>query len=467
MKKTHLIKNRIALKRFLKQLKRNKRKTAKRRELQKRYEKAKPSIKNEKSYQNALENWLPINLSYLVSCEESDFHLLKIIKNIPENEGIFKVPKEFSIIDFPKESFKFIQNVLGALLLQKYEKVYIDYGECIRLDLGAQALFDIILKDVFTFYDRCKLYKATRPRVKEINGINIVNRDVHKLLFSVGSPVIFNNKSFHYPDIIPYKLCIHNNDTAGDQAKMREQKDIDTTKLVDYVLDCLKRLKRTLTAEKLDDLSTVIGETLINAEEHSTTKHRFSIGYFHEITEGDKHYGVFRLTILNFGKTIYEKFKDPQCANKSVVQKMKNLSEQYTKSNFFSFKKFEEETLWTLYALQEGVTSIPEERYKKRGNGSIQFIESFFNIKGKMKENDDLSLMSILSGNTNILFDGTYNITSKQIDGDDYKFMTFNESGNIDDKPDSKFVKFADNYFPGTIISAKILFNEDDLTEEL
>lgn len=467
MKKNHLIKNRIALKKFLKQLKRNKKKTAKRRELQKRYEKVSPSIKNEKTYENALKNWLPINLSYLVSCEESDFYFLKIIKNIPENEGIFKVPKEFSIIEFPKESFKFIQNVLGSLLLQKYEKISIDYGDCVRLDLGAQVLFDIILKDVFTFYDRCKLYKATRPKVKEINGINIVNRDVHKLLFSVGSPVIFNNKSFHYQDIIPYKLCIHNNDMAGDQAKMREQKDMDTTKLVDYVLDCLKRLNRTLTSDKLDDLSTVIGEILINAEEHSTTRHRFSIGYFHEITEGEKHYGVFRLTILNFGKTIYEKFKDPQCENKSVVQKMKKLSEQYKKSNFFSFKKFEEETLWTLYALQEGVTSIPKERYKKRGNGSIQFIESFFNIKGKMKENDDLSLMSILSGNTNILFDGTYNITSKQIDGDDYKFMTFNESGNIDDKPDSKFVKFAENYFPGTIISAKILFNEDDLTKEL
>jgi hypothetical protein len=145
---------------------------------------------------------------------------------------------------------------------------------------------------------------------------------------------------------------------------------------------------------------------------------------------------------------------------------MKNLSEQYTKNKFFVFKQFEEESLWTLYALQDGVTSIAPERYIKRGNGSIQFIESFFNIKGRMKEFDDVSRMTILSGNTNITFDGSYNITKGMIDDEEFKYMTFNESGKIEDKPDSKFVKFVDNYFPGTIISAKILFNEDDLIIE-
>ena len=41
--------------------------------------------------------------------------------------------------------------------------------------------------------------------------------------------------------------------------------------------------------------------------------------------------------------------------------------------------------------------------------------------------------------------------------------MTFNNSGNIEDKPDNKYVQCVDNYFPGTFISAQILLNEDDL----
>lgn len=467
MKYKKLIELRLAEKRFKRRLKSKEKKIAKRRSFQLKYVEAKKSLGDVVTYEHVYEKWLPVNLSFLLSCKDSDFYYDKVTQGIPENKGIFKVPKEFTIIDNPKESYKFIQNVLGALITQKYSKVSIDYSECTRLGLGAQVLLDIILKDIIKFFKKCEMYKSTRPKVDEINGINVFNENVHKLLFSVGSPVILSNKSFRYSDIIPYKLCIHDREVNGDPVKIREQKDLDTTKLVDYVLDCLKTLNRTLTPEKLDDLSTVIGEILINAEEHSTTKHRFSIGYFREMNGNGKHYGVFRLVILNFGKTIYEKFKDPDCPNKQVVEKMKNISEQYTKRKYFVFREFEEETLWTLYAMQDGVTSVAPERYIRRGNGSIQFIESFFNIKGPMKEFDDISKMTILSGNSSITFDGSYNITTGLVQNEEFKYMTFNSSGKIEDKPDSKFVKYVNNYFPGTIISAKILFNEDDLIEEI
>jgi hypothetical protein len=463
--KFQILKN-VSDKRFRRRLKSKRKREAKRRKTHLLWVKAKESLGGDISYENIINKWLPVNISYILACENSDFHIEKVVKDIPENGGVFKVPKEFSIVDHPNESFKFIQNILGALVLQKYTKMVIDYSECKRVDLGAQVLLDIILKDIILFFNRCKGFKPTMPRVKEINGINIKDKNVQKLLFSVGSPAIHSNRTVNFPDIIPYKLCIHDREIDGDPIAIREQKDLDTTKLIDYVIDCLKSLGRTLTGDKLDDLSTVIGEILINAEEHSTTKFRFSIGYFHKIEINGKQFGVFRLAILNFGKTIYEKFKDRDCPNKSVVKKMTALSERYTTKKFFFSKAFEEETLWTLYALQDGVTSVAPDRYKKRGTGSITFIESFFNIKGKMKEVDEFSRMAILSGNTNITFDGTYNTTPGLVDGEEYKFMTFNKTGSIEDKPDPKYVKYVDNYFPGTIISAKILFNEDDLIEE-
>ncbi len=467
MKNKKAIELRIAQKRFQRSLKSKEKQKAKRRSYQVDFTAAKKSLGNDTSYENIFDKWLPSNLKYLLSCEESDFNYDKVTKNIPDNNGIFKVPKQFTLLDNPKESYTFIKNILGALITQKYRIINLDYSECERLGLGAQVFLDIILKDVIKFFNRCKRYKSTNPKVDEIGGINVVNENVQKLLFSVGSPVILSNRSIRYKDIVPYKLCIHDREINGDPVKIREQKDLDTTKLVDYVLDSLKTLNRTLTSDKLDDLSTVIGEILINAEEHSTTKNRFSIGYFHEMNGDGRHYGVFRLVILNFGQTIYEKFKDPNCPNQSVVQKMRAISEKYNKRKFFVFKEFEEETLWTLYAMQDGVTSVAPQRYKKRGNGSIQFIESFFNIKGPMKEFDDVSKMTILSGNTNITFDGSYNITTGMIDDEEYKYMTFNDSGSIEEKPDSRFVKYVNNYFPGTIISAKILFNEDDLIDEL
>jgi hypothetical protein len=457
---------RIAERRFRQRVKRRRKKQALRRKTHKQYLEFREQLGGDVSYEHLVKEWLPTNISFLIGCDKSDFHISKLRNSVPRNNGIFKVPKQFSIIDYPKESYRFIQQVTAALITQTYTDVKIDYSECERADLGAHVFLDIILKDIITFFKKCSQFQATTPKVREIGGININNEGLKKFLFSVGSPAIHTNKTIKFKDIIPYRLCIHDRETHTDPVKIMEQKDIDTTTLVDYVIDSLKTLNKKLTPDKLDDLCIVIGEILINAEEHSTTKNRFSIGYFHEINENGKHYGVFRLAIVNFGNTIYEKFKDPNCPNIDIVSKMKNLSSSYNTRNLFFQREFEEETLWTLYALQDGVTSVAPTKYKKRGHGSIQFIESFFNIKGRDKTVDDVSRLTVLSGNTNITFDGTYNITEKEVDGEQFKFMTFNKSGNIEDKPDPVFVKYVDNYFPGTIISAKILFNEDDLTNE-
>lgn len=61
----------------------------------------------------------------------------------------------------------------------------------------------------------------------------------------------------------------------------------------------------------MKDLGYVVGETLINAEEHSSLRYRYLIGYFEECTEDNRHFGMLNLVILNFGQTIYEKFKYP------------------------------------------------------------------------------------------------------------------------------------------------------------
>ncbi|WP_025866314.1 hypothetical protein [Prolixibacter bellariivorans] len=297
-----------------------------------------------------------------------------------------------------------------------------------------------------------------------VGGFNINNEDVHKMLFSVGSPVTLKVREENFSDIIKYKLCIHDNEKETNYDRRIEQKELDTTEMADYVIECLSRMNKKLTPEKRDDLCTVIGEILINAEEHSTTKFRFSIGYFKEENIENKHYGIFRLVILNFGQTIYEKFKDESCPNKEIVEKMRNLSNSYTKRSLFTRKEFEEENLWTLYALQEEVSSISPSEYK-RGNGSIRFIESFFNIKGS-KEVDDISYLTLQSGKTRIHFNGKYNIKNKvNSNNDTFKVMTFNDSGSIEDKPDNKYVYQTKDYFPGTIISAKLLLNDDDLVQ--
>lgn len=419
-----------------------------------------------KRKENYLKKFAPTNLAFLINCIDSPFYIESIKREKYQSNGIVQVPEIFSIIEAPLEAYKTFRKLISALLVENTKSVILDYQECIKVELGSQILLDIILRDYLSFARKCIQIDRNQKEYfpVKIGGCNIENEDVQKIIFSVGSPVTLKVKEHDFDDVIRYKLCIHDNEKEKDPDKRMQQKELDTTNMADYVIECLERMKLKLTSSKLDDLCTVIGEMLINAEEHSSTKYRFSIGYFKEENIDGKHFGIFRLVILNFGNTIYEKFKSEDCPNKEIKIKMRELSQSYTRRDLFYRRKFEEESLWTLYALQEGVTSVSPKEYK-RGNGSIRFIESFFNIKGS-QDADSVSNMTMISGNTKIVFDGTYNIQLKTNENNEtFRVMTFNESGNIEDQPDSKFVFQEKEYFPGTLISAKILLNEDDLEQ--
>ncbi len=412
------------------------------------------------SLNNQFEIWLPESIKYIlekINPENLDY------KNYSIHNNIFKifVPNKLCLISNAKESYGFIYNLLYSILSDKFKKIIIDYSKCEKIELNGQIYLDIILKDSIQFIKRRNRYKKLRQNLSEIEAININNIDIKKILFSIGSPAILKKKTIYFEDIVPYNLCTHNK--SGNRIDDMQRKEIDTTQLVDHVITSLKTVNKTLNSENKEDLSTVIGEVLINAEEHSTMNNRYSTGYFQKINNENNIFGIYHLVIMNFGKTIYEKFLSDDCKNYDIKEKMKNLSQKYTKNKWFS-TSFEEETLWTLYALQEGVTSVSTERYK-RGNGSIRFIESFFNLRNNPITKDEISTMGIISGNTNIIFDGTYKIEEKIIGNDRFKVMTFNSSGNIEDKPDKNFVKFAkNNYFPGTIFYANILITQDDTT---
>ena len=420
------------------------------------------------SYEEALSMFLPKNLAYLTGEEKSPFYIKKLEKKSKKKVGIFIIPKHFSMIENSKESMNVLRSIVAAFMFQTYEELWLDYKNCVTVDLPTQVFLDSILLDIDEFIKSCKkanIYKYVR--LSSVGGKNIDNQNVVRLLYSVGSPVELINKQVAYKDIIPYRLRRFDKDKLSINSAL-VQKEIDTTTLLDYVNSCLSRVKKNLSRETSMDLGYVIGETLINAEEHSSLKYRYLIGYFEEGNQDGKHFGLLNLVIMNFGQTIYEKFKYPIeniPINTECLSKMKKLSDQFKSHSLFRKDKFTEETLWTLYSLQGGVSCIPRE-ISQRGNGTIQFINSFFKLKGD--ENvDNISRMFLLSGNTRIDFDGTYKLVDvKDENGSPRGIISFNQTGKLTDAPDEKYVRNVPDYFPGTIIFAKLLINDDDLSNE-
>ena len=383
-------------------------------------------------------------------------------KNSFKKEKIFFVPKVFSLVDNPDESFRFIRNVINSIYHNKVRIIVLNYSKCKTLHIDAQLYLDILLRDIFEYAENLKEVSLKDSIIKDIQLVTGMNNNIHKILYSIGSFAIHANKTKDFEDILPYKLCEFKKAKGVTNLSNIERKEKDVTDMVQYVIDSLAMMNKELTGDSIENLSIIIGEILINAEEHSTDEHRFSIGYFQGHGVGMGEYGIFNLVILNFGETIYDKFRDPNCERPDVVEQMKDLSRKYTAKRYFG-TSIKEETLWTLYALQEQVTSVSPKKNVKRGNGSIKFIESFFNLKGENGNLDDVSRLAILSGNTSIVFDGRYGIKEKNKKDEKFKVMTFNDSGEISDKPDSNYVKFVKNHFPGTIISAQILISKNDI----
>jgi len=414
-----------------------------------------------------IDQFVPHNLHFLLFSENSPFFLkrLRSDSSIHTTNGVIQIPSTFSLCNNPEDTMFALCQIVKAFFVEKdHIQVLFDYSECHSIGIEAQALLDVILSEFRMFRQKC----ANKPRLiaidsfpKGFGGRNMVDKDLQKLMFSVGSPANLGIKKKDFEDVLKLPMRSHNALTRYDRENISFQKEIDTTEIVDHVISCLGKMRKTLTPEKKNALSTVVGEILINAEEHSTFHHRFSMAFFREQNVNGKHFGMFRFVILNFGGTIYEKFsKNDQCPPE-VIARMKTLSQQYTRHKFFKENEFEEETLWTLYALQQGVTSVPGRR---RGSGTIQFIRSFFNIKGSL-EADNVSKMVILSGNTEIIFDGKYGITERYDGKNRFNMMTFNESGNIEDVPDKEYVHHSKFFFPGTIITANILLNDNDVKE--
>jgi hypothetical protein len=364
------------------------------------------------------------------------------------------VPDCFSLIEKSAESFQFLRLLFDAIINGQTEIITIDYEKCERIDVDASICMDLLIAEYNGYRKRCasRGYDDVWPTV--IGPENYKKPAIEKVLFSIGAYRNLKGLQIKYNDVIPLPVLINSQYYPDCWSK----NELDLTKIVEYIKECLQRTGHSLTTDAETEFYKVIGEIMSNAEEHSTMPHRFAIGFFQE-HHTDEHFGIFNFSIFNFGDTIYNTFKSENCKNQRVVEQMQALSAAYTKRGLLKKQDFEEETLWTLYALQEGVTS----KEKKRGNGSIQYIENFFRLKGDMQK-DEVSKLVIMSGNTRILFDGTYKIFKKPSKDNKrpYRMITFNGTEDIQDKPDKKFVTFAPHYFPGTMISARILLKFDN-----
>lgn len=389
--------------------------------------------------------------------EEEKFFIKKEKKL--DKKIIIKMPHTFSLIENPDEVFRVLSEILSYKNWdEKY--IYFDYSETKILELGAVSLKNKICLDMkkigFSFsgnfpgiseeYNSCEIPKGYEEAIEIFifSGLySVLGLNPNDFFESKGHPLILKmmsggekrNRLFEriVPGRIEHKISTYFNDALR--------------------ISCNKELTRE--GERYFD--KIIGEVLDNCKQHcGSHEEYYCAGHHYQI---EKNLGKFQLSLFNFGQTIAHGLKHPKSISKDVKSRIEELLKIHTSKFFGLFKgDWDEEALLTLYALQNKVSRA----YIKgitRGTGTVRMLQAFQTL-GDSYKTDCNPIMSIISGNTQIIIDNSElcKLVNKQI--------TFNTSQTLEEPPSKKYVRKINHFFPGTIIDIIIYLDEKWLNKD-
>ncbi|MGH8546152.1 MAG: hypothetical protein ACREX3_21525 [Gammaproteobacteria bacterium] len=354
----------------------------------------------------------------------------------------------FSLIDGPEETLRVFGRLVACAKHLRTESIQIDHKRCESLDYEAEVVLGTLALEASTQHG--VLFGGTLPDAQQQKDI----------ILAAGLPSILGVPLPEPEGFLKFDLF--HGKKAYDTASHSSQKEQATTRLTEYIDVCLRRYGFRLSSEGAHYLSSLAGEVISNAEEHSGRRDWWIAGYLHQSSAGK--YGDCHITIFNFGKTLCESLHE--LPREALLRRdIEKLVQDHTRRGLFRRPHWTEENLWTLYALQEGVSrrNVGVTELFDYGQGTADMIE-FFQQLGQSKAAQSSPKMCVVSGRTHILFDGTYRLQRQPSrEGEERRIIAFNEANDLQQAPDPKYVRNLNGGFPGTLISLRFYFDRDHL----
>lgn len=366
-------------------------------------------------------------------------------KKIKINNPIVQLPEIFSITSNPKETLQKLYEIASLFFREEDLNISILCEQTKNMDLSALIILDTIIV-------KGRKYISNLGFKCQINGDFPSDANTKELFIFSGLPKHLDLLRGISPRV-----------EILDPFSTIDDTNLETHRIIDYYNNCLKRNGYQLNNKGRVYFHKLINEIVDNARIHNGYKGKFYCGgfYSHNIKKG-------QLSIISFGNTMYESLSS-ESTSENIKAKIKEYINDQKK---FYDLNYNEEMSWTVFALQYKISRLNSKETPDRGTGTIQFIETFMDMGQTMTDNKPV--MSLVSGNTHILFDGTYTLKEKVINNERVKVIAFNKNNNLKDKPDKSYVKDLNIKFPGVIINVEFFvdpayldrFKEDDKNEE-
>lgn len=355
-----------------------------------------------------------------------------------------KLPKTFSLIDAPKETIGEVINFASGVRQRRQRSIFFDHAGVRNTDLGAESLLRLVAAES---------RKEIRSRGRRLPGVSgTYPRDewIRRLIRSVGVIRGLNVTHEFLPqsDSRPIRIFRAQSDSSGNISALRlsTRKSEAVAQFVTHIDTCLGDRGYGLTHFAQMRLSAYIGEIIGNAEDHSGEANWTILGYL----DNQKHSADCEIVIYNFGKSIAETFRELNSSSFAYSQ----VAPYLEKHSHYFLADWTVDDLLTLIALQGHISSKNTDRYTDRGQGTVDLIEFFQRIHADVAGHDSSDAkMSILSGSTHILFDGTYRMQEGE---NGRKIIAFNDANDLGRRPDGRYVgNLGTIRFPGTAIAIR------------
>lgn len=408
-----------------------------------------------KIFKNALRNdqhILKINQSKLYE------YLLSVgfIEFFDEIKEKITIPANFSI----EENNIIFRRTIGELIHSIFNKpnkeITLDFSQCKKTDEPTIFFLNIILMEVKQYYKNLNNKLVIKDKILRLHLIKSQDNKVNRLLFLYKNIKDFDFDNFDFQsDDIPYKHLGYLKGEKAQKHYLENKKNFFTTQIVEYLNACLEVSNYNFSPTGRNELEGIISEVLNNAEDHSPMNTYYVTSTFSlNIAEKKEDLvGVLNINFLNFGYSFHDGLEQNKESNYEIYK----ILEEKSKSE--NFKSFTKEEIFTLLALQDGISRL-KFTDESRGTGTMKFITCFMNF-GDFEDpsKNFIPHLKIFSGRTLVVCNKKYKPYLK----DDRYCLSLNAENDLNFKPDKNNLKSLETNFPGTMISVKVYLNENNL----
>ena len=355
-------------------------------------------------------------------------------------------PAVVSFIDNPDETLRALREMVASCKWGTRE-IFLDHGKCTQIDHGAASVV-------------AALATAAQTRLIDVNGRNPKDPTINEMMWAVGPPRVLKYARTDIPEHFESFQLKRISAFTRTHARQSSPHELVAHEVHQHICKCVTKFGVRLTAKSQARLLGLLGEVCGNAEEHPGRPDWWVSAYLRQSTGQE---GACHLTIFTIGETIYETLDGSLPSGCFMRDKIQNLVDTHVHRGLFRGNAWTEGNLWTLCALQEGVHRRNHDGDPAgRGNGTVQLMKYFRELSGDNPTGGS-ARMCIVSGNTQILFDGTYWPEETETETGTASVIAFNRANDLTRRPDDRYVRQLREFFPGTVISLRYPLSRGDL----